>query len=164
MGEYAVFFELNRRIFPSGSAEHVIPTWACAVTWDLCFAEPFRYHLPFLLDKKSRIRRSQRAKESRPTSRAHRTKRVPLPHVGQDSPPSPDKVRHSHAKNFSLNFLLASPLCHFASLRGMKQSRCLLSNTYFHHIKHKAFLIFCIFAQLKCAKKHPTHATSRTIR
>ena len=39
--------------------------------------------LPFLLDKKSRIRRSQRAKESRPTSRACLTWRTPLPHVGQ---------------------------------------------------------------------------------
>ena len=38
----------------------------------------------FPLDGKSRIRRSQRTEESRPTSTACRTRRTPLRHVGRD--------------------------------------------------------------------------------
>ena len=70
---------------------------------------------------------SQRAKESRPTSWAHRTKRALPRHVGHTSPPSPDKVRHSYTENFSLNFLLASPqlpLRVIDSLRIVESSIC----------------------------------------
>ena len=32
----------KRSRHPAGSAKYVIPTSACAVAWDLCFAEPFK--------------------------------------------------------------------------------------------------------------------------
>ena len=54
------------------------PRWP--VQWLASVAAVF---LSFLHDEKSKIRRSQRTKESRPTSRAYRTWRPPLPHVGR---------------------------------------------------------------------------------
>ena len=68
-----------------------------------------RFFLSFLHDEKSKIRRSQRTKESRPTSRAHRTRRPPLPHVGRARAPNPVGLWRSRTRHLllSLPFLTA---------------------------------------------------------
>ena len=101
----------RRKFFRFQQAPRSMSSLRGFVRWLGIYASQSRFVIicPFFLIRNRRFDASQRAKESRPTSWAHRTKRAPLPPVGRASPPSPVNVWRSHTGNLSLNFLLASP-------------------------------------------------------
>jgi hypothetical protein len=76
----------------------------CKRLGDFSFSAVPQRHclLSFLHDEKSRIRRSQRTKESRPTSTAQHTKQAPLRHVGRGPRAQPSGgLAFPHSAGFS---------------------------------------------------------------
>ena len=99
---------------PGGLSRHVIPALTCAEARKSTIRRSQSmpaaiYYRPFFLIRNRRFDTSQRAKESRPTSRAYRTWRPPLPHVGRASAPNPVSLWPSRTRCplLSLPFLTA---------------------------------------------------------